>query len=291
MNIGVKVENLSYSFKNQKILDDINIDFYENKIYGLLGKNGAGKTTLLNIITNQLLSKEGKIYIKGVEARKNPSILENICIVREKEYLNEDAKVKDIFDIYFYFYKNYDKKLQHKLCKKFNIDIKKRYKNLSRGLKTLVFNIIGICSNADIVIFDEPTIGLDALNRAEFYDLLLDNYINNPKTIIIATHLIDEVENLLEEVVIINNKKVAVNDSIENLKENSVYISGNKEDLNKLEIIKNKKPIKTFRNNETYAYYEKLSKEELNNIKELSLDIEVMSLNDIFINISKEEIK
>ncbi|MEO3215621.1 ATP-binding cassette domain-containing protein, partial [Romboutsia sp. 1001216sp1] len=67
MNIGVKVENLSYSFKNQKILDDINIDFHENKIYGLLGKNGAGKTTLLNIITNQLLSKEGKIYIKGVE--------------------------------------------------------------------------------------------------------------------------------------------------------------------------------------------------------------------------------
>ncbi|MGL4911168.1 MAG: ATP-binding cassette domain-containing protein [Romboutsia sp.] len=228
MSIAIKVDNLYYEFKNQVVLNNISIDFEENKIYGLLGKNGAGKTTFLNIISNQLLSKKGIVEILGKNIIDNSNILENLCIVKEREFANNEVKVKYIFDIYSYFYKNYDKALEQKFCKKFKIDCKKQYKKLSRGTKSLISNIIGICSNAPITIFDEPTIGLDAVNRDEFYSLLLESYANNPRTIIISTHLIDEVENLVENVVVINDGKIIINDSRDNVLQKSLYISGRK---------------------------------------------------------------
>ena len=91
----------------------------------------------------------------------------------------------------------------------------------------MLSNIIGICSNCPITIFDEPTVGLDAVNRNYFYDVLIESYSENPRTIIIATHLIEEVENLLEEVVIIKDGDVKITDSLENIRQKAYFISGN----------------------------------------------------------------
>ena len=162
MSIAVKVKNVSKSFNDSVILDDISIDFYENKIYGLLGKNGVGKTTLLNIITKQLISKSGTIEIFGQNINESDDVLDKLCIVREREFPENDILIKELFNTYSYFYKDYDKNLQEKLCAYFELDSKKSYRKLSRGMKSIVSNIIGICSNASITIFDEPTIGLDA---------------------------------------------------------------------------------------------------------------------------------
>lgn len=288
MKLGIKVSNVCHEFRDQIVLDNISIDFEENKIYGLLGKNGEGKTTLLNIISNQLYSKSGSVEILGKNIKENPQILENICIVREKEFSEPESKVKSIFEIYSYFYKNYDTNLQDKLCKHYNINPKKQYKKLSRGMKSIVSNIIGICSNAPITIFDEPTIGLDAVSRQEFYDMILESYVNSPRTIIIATHLIDEVENLLENIVIINNGKVMINDSMENIAMKSYYISGKREDLEKLQCLKESKLYKSFGSKQVYAYYGDLSETDLDLIENLSIELETMSLQDMFINNTKK---
>ncbi|OJT81636.1 multidrug ABC transporter ATP-binding protein, partial [Clostridioides difficile] len=90
---------------------------------------------------------------------------------------------------------------------------------LSRGMKTILSNIIGICSNSAITIFDEPTIGLDAVNRQEFYNIILDSYIKNPRTIIISTHLIDEIDDLLEHVIILNEGKIIIDEEIDVIKQ------------------------------------------------------------------------
>ena len=192
MSVAIKVKNVSKSFNDSVILDDISIDFYENKIYGLLGKNGVGKTTLLNIITKQLISKSGTVEIFGQNINESDDVLDKLCIVREREFPESDILIKELFNTYSYFYKDYDKKLQEKLCDYFELDSRMLYRKLSRGMKSIVSNIIGICSNASITIFDEPTIGLDADNRQEFYKILLDSYIKNPRTIILSTHLINE---------------------------------------------------------------------------------------------------
>lgn len=288
MDIAIEVKNLNHNFKDKTICDNMNIKFEKNKIYGLLGKNGVGKSTLINIITNQLFCESGEIKIFGKSANEDISVLDDICVVREREFFDNQYKVKDIFKAYSYFYKNYDYELQDKLCKVFEINQKLVYKKLSRGIKTLISNIIGICSNAPITIFDEPTIGLDAVNRQEFYNILLDSYMHNNRTIIISTHLINEVEELLEKVAIIKDGEVKVDDYIDEVKDKSYYISGKKEDLDRLSILKDENPIKAFGNNETYSYYGDLNESDLILIKELNIDIDKMSLQDLFVNINKK---
>lgn len=288
MDIAIEVKNLNHNFKDKIICDNMNINFEKNKIYGLLGKNGVGKSTLINIITNQLFCESGEIKIFGKSANEDISVLDDICVVREKEFFNNQYKVKDIFEVYSYFYKNYDYELQGKLCEIFEINQKLAYKKLSRGMKTLVSNIIGICSNAPITIFDEPTIGLDAVNRQEFYNILLDSYMHNNRTIIISTHLINEVEELLEKVVIIKDGEVKVDDYIDEVKDKSYYISGKKEDLDRLSILKDENPIKVFGSNVTYSYYGDLNEEDLVLIEDLNIDIDKMSLQDLFINMNKK---
>ena len=289
MSVAIEIKNVSHNFKDKVVCDNISMDFEENKIYGLLGKNGTGKSTLINIITNQLICKSGEVKIFGENPRENVSVLEYICVVREKEFFDLTYKVKDIFKAYSCFYKGYDYELQDKLCRLFEINKKLVYKKLSRGMKTLVSNIIGICSNAPITIFDEPTIGLDAVNRQEFYNVLLESYMNKNRTIIISTHLINEVEELLEKVVMIKDGKIRVNDYIEEVREKSYYISGKREDLNRLSILQEMILVKAFGNNKTCAYYGDLSDKDLMIIESSEIDLDKMSLQDLFINMNKKE--
>ena len=287
MSVAIKVKNVSQSFNDSVILDDISIDFYENKIYGLLGKNGVGKTTLLNIITKQLISKSGTVEIFGQNINESDDILDKLCIVREREFPENDILIKELFNTYSYFYKDYDKNLQEKLCDYFEIDSKKSYRKLSRGMKSIVSNIIGICSNASITIFDEPTIGLDADNRQEFYKILLDSYIKNPRTIILSTHLINEVENLIENVVIIHKGKVIVDDNIDNISQKSFYISGDKSDLEKLQCLKDTTPDKSVGSKQVYKYYGDINEDDLKFIESLNINLETMNLQDMFVHLTK----
>ncbi|RDY26380.1 ABC transporter ATP-binding protein [Romboutsia weinsteinii] len=288
MELAIEIKNVSHSFGEEVICDNISIGFETNKIYGLLGKNGTGKTTLINIIANQLLCDMGEVKIFGKTPTEDIKVLDGLCIVREKEFYEQEYKVKDMFKSYSYFYENYDHKLQEKLCKIFEINPKLVYKKLSRGMKTLVSNIIGICSNAPITIFDEPTIGLDAVNRQEFYNILLDSYVNKKRTIIISTHLIDEVEELLEKVVIIKDGRVEVDEYIDIVKEKSYYITGRRDDLSKISILKDKTPTKSFGSNLVYSYYGDISDEDLELIEGLDIDLDRMSLQDMFINMNKK---
>ncbi|MCC0636632.1 MULTISPECIES: ABC transporter ATP-binding protein [unclassified Clostridioides] len=290
MSNSIRIKNLSHSFKKQKIFDNVSLNFEENKIYGLLGKNGAGKTTLLNIIVNQLIQSEGDIEISGKNIKEDLKVLEDICIVREKEFYNSDFKVGQIFEFSSSFYKNYDKALEEKLCKYFDLNIKKKYRQLSRGMKTILSNIIGICSNSAITIFDEPTIGLDAVNRQEFYNVILDNYIKNPRTIIISTHLIDEIDDLLEHVIILNEGKIIIDEDIDTIKQKAHYITGSREEVEKLEAIRNVKPKKSFGNTVAYFYYGDFNKNDENILKNSNIDVGYIGLQDMFVSMTKKEV-
>ena len=119
---GIKIDGLSKKFRKKNVLDNISVEFKPNKIYGLLGRNGTGKSTLINLIGNQLVCKDGEIKIFGKTVKEDISVLENICIVREKEFFLKDYKVKSIFNMHSKFYKNYDYNLQKKLCRLFEIN-------------------------------------------------------------------------------------------------------------------------------------------------------------------------
>ena len=141
MDLAIEIKDLNHSFGKKIICNNMNINFEYGKIYGLLGRNGTGKSTLINLIGNQLVCKDGEIKIFGKTVKEDISVLEDICIVREKEFFLKDYKVKSIFNMHSKFYKNYDYNLQKKLCRLFEINEKLTYKSLSRGQKTLLSNI------------------------------------------------------------------------------------------------------------------------------------------------------
>lgn len=292
MDYAIEIKNLNQRFKDKVVCDNLSLNFEKNKIYGLLGKNGAGKTTLINMIAHQLIAKDGDIKIMGKSPKEDISVIDNICVVREKEIItntNTEVKVKEVLKSYSYFFPNYDYKLQDKLCKLFEISPKLKYRKLSRGMKTSVSNIIGICSNAPITIFDEPTVGLDAVNRKEFYSILLESYMKENRTIIISTHHINDIEEILEKVVVIKDGNVVIDDYIEEVNQKSYYISGHKDELSKLSILRNLKPIKNFGNTQMYYYYGEICDNDLYLIDKLDIDLENMKLEDLFVNINKKE--
>lgn len=292
MEYAIEINNLNHKFKDKIVCDNLSINFEKNKIYGLLGKNGAGKTTLINIMAYQLIPQEGNLKIMGKSPKEDISVVENICVVREKEIItntNTEEKVKAVLKSYSYFYPDYDYEMEKRLCKLFEIDTKQKYRKLSRGMKTSVSNIIGICSNAPITIFDEPTIGLDAVNRKEFYDILLESYISNNRTIIVSTHHIHDIEEILEKVAILKDGKIIVDDYLEEISQKSYYINGKKDDLDRLDMLKDSKPIKKFGNTEMYYYYGDISDTDLDTIEKWNIDLESMKLEDLFVNINKKE--
>lgn len=285
MGVAIRVRNLSQAFKGAIPLHNISLEIEENKIYGLLGKCGEGKTTLLNIIAKKLKneSKEVEIFNENY----NDDNLKEICMVGEKEFSLKNNKVIDIFKMHQIFYEKYDVKLQQELIKIFKLDNSKRYIKCSRGEKTLISNIIGICSKSKIIIFDEPTIGLDVVARELFYKILLDEYIKEPRTIIISTHLIDEIENIIEKVIILNDGKVILQGDVDSIKENAYYISLDKREEKDLFILKNKKPIREFGSMQIYFYYGIIPECDLKNLKELDANISNCSLKELFIELTK----
>lgn len=229
----IEVKNLKKKYGDNLVLDNIDITFEENKIYGLLGRNGAGKTTLLNIITNRIFQDDGTVEVDGENIRENDRALEKIYFMTEKNLFPEGYKVKDVLRWTSEFYPNFNMEYALELSKKFNLDITKKIKSLSTGYGSIAKIITAMASQADIVIYDEPVLGLDANHRELFYKELMKDYIEKPKTVILSTHIIEEVSSLLENVVILNDKKIISTEEAEELLNRVYTVSGLSQNVDK----------------------------------------------------------
>ena len=223
---AIQIKNITKRYKDVTALDDVSFSFEFGKIYGFLGRNGAGKTTLINIIANRIFSDQGEILIDGIPAKENMGVHEKIFCLFEADLYDRDLKVKDHFKWTNRFYTDFDLKKAFELSKKFNLDTNKRFKALSKGYQSIFKLIIALSLNVPYVIFDEPVLGLDANHRELFYSLLLKEFENNERTLIIATHLIEEVSNIIEEVVLIDKGKILVQETVEELLEKGYSVSG-----------------------------------------------------------------
>ena len=209
-----------------KALNSFDLQLEPNKIYGLLGRNGAGKTTLLNILTGRIFQSSGKADVFGKRAYENIDILKQICYIEEQGFYASTVRISQVLQLASGLYPNWDKEYAQSLLALFELDKRKKYRQLSRGMESSLGLIIGLASRAELTVFDEPSLGLDAVVRERFYDAVIDDFAEHPRTIIISTHLIDEVSRLFEDVIIIDGGRLLLQaDGIE-LKEKSYYISG-----------------------------------------------------------------
>ena len=193
---AIQIKNVTKQYKDVIALDNISFSFEHGKIYGFLGRNGAGKSTLINIIANRIFADSGEVLIDDIPAKENMKIHDKIFCMSEADLYDTNLKIKDQFKWIARFYDDFDKEKALEIANKFNLNINKKFKALSKGYQSIFKLTVALSLNVPYVIYDEPVLGLDANHRELFYDLLLKDYENSERTIIIATHLIEEVANL-----------------------------------------------------------------------------------------------
>lgn len=222
----IEVQHLTKRYKETLALDDVSLAFEENTIYGLLGRNGAGKTTLMSILTAQNFATSGTVRVFGADPYENAGVLQRICFVRESQKYPEDALPTHAFRMASLFFPNWDQGFADELVAAFELPLKTRIKKLSRGQLSAVGVIIGLASRAEITFFDEPYLGLDAVARQLFYDRLIEDYAEHPRTVILSSHLIDEVSNLIERVVVIDGGRILLDEETDAVRSRAATIVG-----------------------------------------------------------------
>lgn len=215
MNL-VEFKDVCKSYGNFEALKNINLKINQGKIYGLLGPNGSGKTTMIKLINDLLKPTKGEVLVKGEIPGVNSKKI--ISYLPERTYFNNNMKVTDILNFFSDFYKdfNYDKAL--KLLKDLKIDKTQKLKTMSKGTKEKVQLILVMSREADLYILDEPIGGVDPASR----DYILKTILNNFKkdaSIIISTHLISDIEKILDEVIFIKDGEIVSVDSADNMRE------------------------------------------------------------------------
>ena len=223
---AIQIKDVVKRYNNVNALDRVSLSFEYGKIYGFLGRNGAGKSTLINIISNRIFADEGEILIDGLRAKENMEVHEKIFCMSEMDLYDTSLKVIEHFKWIDRFYDSFDLDQARQIAEKFGLDINKRYKALSKGYQSIFKLTIALSLHVPYVVFDEPVLGLDANHRELFYELLLQDYENYQRTIIIATHLIEEVANIIEEVVLIDKGRVLLQETVEILMNKGYCISG-----------------------------------------------------------------
>lgn len=222
----IRVQGLCKHYGATRALDDINLELEPNRIYGLLGRNGAGKTTLLNLITNKIFPTSGEILVDEEPVWENDRALSKMFYMMEANLYPNAMKVKEVLRWSKEFYPNLDMSYALSLCEEFGLKVNKRVKELSTGYSSIMKSIIALVCNATIVIFDEPVLGLDANHREMFYRELISSYSQRPRTIIISTHLIEEIADVLEEVMILKEGRLILKQSVEDLLKQAYTVSG-----------------------------------------------------------------
>lgn len=224
---SIEIRNLTKSYGQVRALQDVNLEFTGNKIYGLLGRNGAGKTTLLKIISNRLFPDSGEVLVDGETAFENDTAQGKIYFMAEGNYYPDGMKVNQAFRWTKEFYPSFDADYAYSLAKKFSLSINKKMKSLSTGYGSIFKVIIALAAKVPYTLLDEPVLGLDANHRELFYKTLLESYQEQPRTMVISTHLIDEVANVIEDIVIIDDGNILKNQSCEELLHQGYTVSGN----------------------------------------------------------------
>lgn len=287
----LELKDISKSYGRTKVLEGLNLKLEEGKVYGLLGRNGVGKTTLLNIISNQIKSDSGEVFLNGEKVFENPDAMDSIAIMKEIGFGIDDIKVKKIFRSAKILYKNWDEEYKEFLVKEFNLNTKKNYSKLSRGNKTIVGLITGLASRAPLTLFDEPSLGLDAAHRYRFYELLLKDIEEYPRTVIISTHLIDEVTNLFEEVVMLKDGGHYIKEEVADLMEKSYFLNGKIENMENIVGDKNIIHREQFGASTILGLFDHLSIEEKKQLRENGIDISQIPLQKLFVLLTDNDSK
>lgn len=230
----IQTNGLSKHYKDVKAVEDLTISFDEHRIHGLLGRNGAGKTTLMQLLTGQLFATAGEIRVFGEDPVENAGVMERTCFIQEGQTYPDGFEARHVLRIAAGLHPRWDQQKADELVALFDLPLDRKIKKLSRGQLSAIGIVTGIASRADLTFFDEPYLGLDAVARQIFYDRLLEDYAEHPRTIILSSHLIDEIADLVDQVILVDDGALILHESTDDLRGRALTLTGDAEAVDQL---------------------------------------------------------
>ncbi|WP_421383116.1 ABC transporter ATP-binding protein [Bacillus salacetis] len=240
MNV-VECRGLMKQYGRKTALNDVSFTLQPDKITGLIGRNGAGKTTLLKIIAGFIKESSGDVLVFEEQPFNNLKVSANMIFVDDEMNLPPTMNLEEILQTAADFYPNWDRELAKRLFDYFSFKPYQYHNDLSKGMRSTFNMILGLAARTPLTIFDEPTTGMDAGVRKDFYRALLKDYLAYPRTIILSSHLLNEIEDILEDILLLKDGEKFLHMSVEELREYAIGVSG--KDSVTREWLKNKQVI------------------------------------------------
>ncbi|MDD3212920.1 MAG: ABC transporter ATP-binding protein [Eubacteriales bacterium] len=231
----LRVSGVSRRFRDTKALDGLSLEVPKGAIVGLLGRNGAGKSTLLRIVSGMLRPNAGEVTIDGEKVYDHARALGKLCIIGDTPDFGRLRKISDLFFVCRGLFPLWNDEYARELVGRFDLPMKKKMRTFSRGMQTGLMLCVGLASGAELTVFDEPSLGLDAVLRERFYDLLLEEKRHHPgRTFLVSTHLIDEVARALDYAVMVDAGHMLCSGTVETLQKGYLSVSGEPEAVREL---------------------------------------------------------
>ena len=277
MSSLVSARNVSKSFGALHAVDHVSFEIEKGRIMGLIGPNGAGKTTLLKALLG-LTDCDGELSVLGLDPfRQRKQLMQNICFIADVAVLPRWIRVHQLLDFVAATHPNFSRERADKLLTKTKIMSKSKVRQLSKGMVTQLHLAIIMAVDAKLLVLDEPTLGLDILFRKEFYNNLLSDYFDEERTILITTHQVEEIENLLTDIMFINDGKILLDTSMDSLSDNYAQLLTSGENAVKAKGLAPMFESEMF--GKSVMLFEGVSRENLEGLGELSTP----SVTDLFV--------
>jgi ABC-2 type transport system ATP-binding protein len=222
----ISLRDLTVRYGRTVALDNLTLDLPPGKIYGLLGRNGSGKTTLLSVIAAYLRASSGTITVDGVDPFENPAVMRRTGFIRDTLDVTGGDRIERALCLARRLRPTWDADYAARLLDVFELNPRKRVQSLSRGQRSSLGAVFGLAARTDLTLLDEVTLGMDATARTAFYRELLADYLEHPRTIILSTHLIEEVAGFFERIVIIDRGRLLLHEDADELKGRGVTVTG-----------------------------------------------------------------
>lgn len=223
---GVELHGVTQRFRDVTALDDVTLTVRPGTITGLLGRNGSGKSTLGSLLAAFRRPTAGRVLVDGEDPWENERVVPGVCFVRESGDVLDDYSLADNLAYASGARPTFSYELAGELMDLFELEPRRKPSKLSRGKKSAFGIVLGLASRAPLTILDEVHLGLDAPSRYAFYDALLADYAEHPRTLVLSSHLIGEIERLLEDVVVLDRGRVLVTKDAESLRSEGVSVTG-----------------------------------------------------------------
>lgn len=230
----IECGNLTKSYRKKVAIDNVTLRLDRDKMIGLIGRNGAGKTTLLKLIAGYHQKTSGELTVFSENPVNNVKVANNLIFVDDQMEFPASLNLYEILQAASKFYPQWDMKLAKRLADYFSLSATRYHNELSKGMRSTFNMIIGIASRCPLTIFDEPTTGMDAGVRQDFYRALLKDYIAHPRTIILSSHLLNEMEDLLEEIVLLKQGSLCLHMTVEELQQYAVALAGGRREIERV---------------------------------------------------------